>query len=62
MKQFDNSKQMPLDENGLSECARHYLKHGPTFQTKESDRALDAFKRVRQQGGLSVLLENDPMD
>ena len=61
MKQVDEFKnRMPLDQNGLSECARHYLKHhGQIFQPKESDRKLDV-KRVRQQqGSLSALLEDD---
>ncbi len=60
MKQVDAFKnRMPLDENGLSECARHYLKHhGQIFQPKESDRKLDV-KRVRQQDGLSALLDDD---
>ncbi|MEI6267974.1 MAG: hypothetical protein WCP01_03765 [Methylococcaceae bacterium] len=61
MKQVDQFKnRQPLDENGLSECARHYLKHhGQIFQPKESDRALDV-KRVRQQqDGLSALLDDD---
>ncbi|MEI6269241.1 MAG: hypothetical protein WCP01_10200 [Methylococcaceae bacterium] len=49
---------IPLDRHGLSEAAKHYLKHGVTFEPMPTDHE-NLSKKVRLAGDLLQVLEND---
>jgi len=62
MKPLDNKNIIPLDQHGLSEAAKHYLKHGVTFEPMPTDHE-NVSKKVRNSDQQARFVdEYDPMD